>query len=79
MKTRLSRLALALALLAVVWPAFASLTGAALLAAVVPIAAHPGVLVALAAAVLLLGTVPGPVDRALTRATAARRAPGRRP
>jgi hypothetical protein len=66
MKTRTARLFLALGLLAVIWPAFAALAGTAVLAAVGLAAAHPAVLVALAAAVLLLGTVPGPVDRALT-------------
>jgi hypothetical protein len=67
MKTRLSRLALAVALLAVAWPAFAHLLGAASGALLTVAAAHPAVLVAAGAAVLLLGTVPGPVDRALSR------------
>lgn len=69
MKTRLSRLALALALLAVAWPAFAALLGAGAAALLGLVAAHPAVLVAAAAGVLLLGTVPGPIDRALTRHT----------
>jgi hypothetical protein len=67
MKTRLSRLALALGLLAVIWPAFATLLGASAATLLGMASAHPAVLVALAAAVLLAGTVPGPVDRALTR------------
>lgn len=70
MKTRLTRLALALGLLAVVCHPLAALLAAALAAVAGPVAAHPAVLVALAAAVLLLGVVPGPVDRALTRMSA---------
>ena len=67
MKTRLSRFALAVGLLAVVWPALAHLIGSTLDAASGLIATHPTVVVVAVAAVLLLGVVPGPVDRALTR------------
>ena len=67
MRTRRSRLALALGLLAVVWPAFAHLLNTVALTVAGLLAAHPAVFVAAAAAVLLLGVVPGPVDRALTR------------
>lgn len=67
MKTRTARLFLALGLLAVIWPAFAALLGAGATTLLGLVATHPAVLVALAAAVLLAGTVPGPVDRALTR------------
>lgn len=66
MRTRRSRLALALGLLALAWPAFAHLLVTVALTAAGLFAAHPAVVVAVAAAVLLLGTVPGPIDRALT-------------
>jgi hypothetical protein len=54
-------------LLAVAWPAFAHLLNVAALAAAGLVAAHPAVIVAVGAAVLLLGVVPGPIDRTLTR------------
>jgi hypothetical protein len=69
--TRRTRLLAALALLAVVWPAFAN----ALLATLGWVASHPVGLGTAAAVVLLAGTVPGPVDRALTRLFTNRPAP----
>jgi UPF0716 family protein affecting phage T7 exclusion len=67
MRTRRSRLALALGLLAVAWPAFAHLLNTVALTAAGLLTAHPAVIVTALGALLLLGTVPGPVDRALTR------------
>lgn len=75
MKTRLARLALALLLLMLVWPAVAHLVGTVPVAAVALAATHPQVVCSVAAAVLLLGTVPGPVERTLTRLAGA--LPGR--
>jgi hypothetical protein len=73
--SRRARLFAALALLAIVWPAFAN----ALLAAAGLLAAHPGGVCTAAAVVLLAGTVPGPIDRALTRLIPGRPAAQARP
>lgn len=67
MSTRARRFAVALVLLAAAWPAFGQLLATVVNAASTWVSAHPSVVVAVIAAVLLLGTVPGPVDRALTR------------
>jgi hypothetical protein len=69
-KTRLSRLLLAVGLLAVVWPAVARLLGSVPVALTGLAAAHPTGAATTIAGLLLASVLPGPVERAVARLTA---------
>jgi len=77
MKTRRARAALALLLLCAAWPALGTLAVTALTTGITAAGTHPTPTLTTIAALLLLATVPGPIERTLTRA-AARTAPGRK-